>query len=124
MVLPLSLLALGPEIMKLIIRGECPDPNLDNAARRYLALALSRYATWIQKVNLEWREENGVGLERNTFRCDLRMRLRNNEEAEISVTAADLLQAIQLAAERASRVAARRWTAFRQHSPLNPTPER
>lgn len=124
MVLPLPLLAPEIQIMRLIIRGECSDPDLDTAARRHLALALSRFDTWIQKVSLDWREEDGNGQERNAFHCDLRMRLQNNEEAVVSVVAADLLQAIRLAADRASRLAARRWTVFQQHSPLNPPPGR
>ena len=110
--------------MKLIIRGECSDPDLDTAARRHLTLALSRFGTWIQKVSLDWREEDGVGQESNAFRCDLRMRLRSHEEALVSAVAADLLQAIRLAADQASRLADRRWTAFQQHSPLNPAPGR
>lgn len=110
--------------MKLVIRGECPDPDVDNAARRYLALALARYETWVQKVNLEWHEEDGIARESDSFRCDLRMRFRNSEEALVSVTAPDLLQAIRLTADRASRLAARRWVAFQQQSPLNPTLER
>lgn len=106
--------------MKFAIRGECPNPDLDNAVRRYLALALSRYETWIQKVDLEWHEEDGIAQRSNTFRCDLRLRFRNKAEAVISVTAADLLQSIRLAADRASRLAARKWAAFQQQSSLNP----
>ena len=108
--------------MKCLLRGECSDPKREEAVRRCLALALSRFETWIQAVDMDCREEDGEAAARASFHCTIKLRFRNNEEAVVSATGDELQHSIQATADRAQRTAARRWAAFQRPKSHNPTP--
>jgi hypothetical protein len=113
----------GASNMKLILRGEGLTPDLQCAIRRHLEFVFFRYLGWVERLTCNWNTEgNGKGCTPLLYRCVLRLRFRSGEESVVSTGSEDLMEAMRLAADRASRLAARRWSVFQQQTPLNTLP--
>lgn len=99
--------------MKFTIRGQHLSPDLTRAFRHHLVSTLSCFQSVLERVTLDWNEEDEGGEQESfLYCCRLRLQFRDNEKAQVLTVSEDLLEAMRISVDRASRLVSRRGSAF------------